>query len=183
VAFLDGLEEVLFLWLGKTGDREVIDDQQVEFPLKRQNRPAPARNTVRHHTGILSAIIPESVSGMVRITQQGSDVIQSTIVNELLEADLVIADLTDHNPNVLFELGLRMAGDKPVALIKAVGTGRVFDVDNMLRVHEYQPHLWRSTVESDIPELVKHFKAAWENRGTDVSYMKLLRRVKANPLA
>lgn len=114
--------------------------------------------------------------------RQGSDVIQSTIVNELLEADLVIADLTDHNPNVLFELGLRMAGDKPVALIKAVGTGRVFDVDNMLRVHEYQPHLWRSTVESDIPELVKHFKAAWENRGTDVSYMKLLRRVKADAL-
>jgi nucleoside 2-deoxyribosyltransferase len=115
--------------------------------------------------------------------RQGSDVIQSTIVNELLEADLVIADLTDHNPNVLFELGLRMAGDKPVALIKAVGTGRVFDVDNMLRVHEYQPHLWRSTVESDVPELVKHFKAAWENRDTDVSYMKLLRRVKAEALA
>jgi hypothetical protein len=34
-----------------------------------------------------------------------------------------------------------MAAEKPVALIKAAGTGRVFDVDNMLRVHEYQPHL------------------------------------------
>jgi hypothetical protein len=56
-------------------------------------------------------------------------------VNDLLEADLVIADLTDHNPNVLFELGLRMAEDKPVALIKAIGTGKVFDVDNMLRVY------------------------------------------------
>jgi hypothetical protein len=111
--------------------------------------------------------------------RQGSDVIQSTIVNELLEADLVIADLTDHNPNVLFELGLRMAGDKPVALIKAVGTGRVFDVDNMLRVYEYQPQLWRSTVESDVPELVKHFKTAWENRATDMSYMKVLRKMKA----
>jgi hypothetical protein len=111
--------------------------------------------------------------------RQGSDVIQSTIVNDLLEADLVIADLTDHNPNVLFELGLRMAGSKPVSLIKAVGTGRVFDVDNMLRVYEYRPHLWRSTVEVDVPELVKHFKAAWDNRATDVSYMKLLRRAKA----
>jgi hypothetical protein len=38
--------------------------------------------------------------------RHGSDVIQSTIVNDLLEADLVIADLTDHNPNVLFELGV-----------------------------------------------------------------------------
>jgi hypothetical protein len=109
--------------------------------------------------------------------RQGSDVIQSTIVNELLDADLVIADLTDHNPNVLFELGLRMAVEKPVALIKAAGTGRVFDVDNMLRVYEYQPQLWRSTVETDLPELTKHIRAAWEHRSKDQSYMKILRRV------
>ena len=112
--------------------------------------------------------------------RQGSDVIQSTIINELLEADLVIADLTDHNPNVLFELGLRMAHDKPVALIKAAGTGRVFDVDNMLRVFEYQPHLWRSTIEVNLPELTKHITAAWENRDKDQSYMKILRRGSAD---
>jgi hypothetical protein len=34
--------------------------------------------------------------------RQGSDVIQATIINELLNADLVVADLTEHNPNVLF---------------------------------------------------------------------------------
>jgi nucleoside 2-deoxyribosyltransferase len=55
--------------------------------------------------------------------RQGSDVIQSTISNELLDADLVIADLTDHNPNVLFELGLRIAEEKPVALIKTATPG------------------------------------------------------------
>ena len=41
--------------------------------------------------------------------RQGSDLIHSTIVNDLLDADLVLADLTEHNPNVLFELGMRMA--------------------------------------------------------------------------
>lgn len=108
--------------------------------------------------------------------RQGSDVIQSTIINDLLEADLVIADLTDHNPNVLFELGVRMAMDKPVALIKAAGTGHIFDVDNMLRVHEYSANLWGSTIEKDLPELSEHIKAAWDNRDTDPSYMKILRR-------
>lgn len=49
--------------------------------------------------------------------RQGSDVIQSTIVKELLAADLVLADLTEHNPNVLFELGMRMAKDLPVVLV------------------------------------------------------------------
>lgn len=108
--------------------------------------------------------------------RQGSDVIQSTIINDLLEADLVIADLTDHNPNVLFELGVRMAEDKPVALVKATGTGRIFDVDNMLRVFEYNANLWKSTIDKDLLDLTEHIKGAWENRDSQQSYMKILRR-------
>lgn len=109
--------------------------------------------------------------------KQGSDVIQSTIINDLLEADLVIADLTDHNPNVLFELGLRMAHDLPIALIKSKDTGRIFDVDNMLRVYEYNQNLWKSTIETDIVQLVEHFKAVWDNKDSEQTYMKILRRV------
>jgi hypothetical protein len=112
--------------------------------------------------------------------RQGSDVIQSTIVNDLLQADLVIADLTEHNPNVLFELGMRMREDKPVALIKATGTGRIFDVDNMLRVLEYDSCLWSTTIKRDIPQLTEHIKTTWESREIGVSYLKLLRQV---PLA
>ena len=107
--------------------------------------------------------------------KDGSDIIHSTIVNDLLNADLVIADLSDHNPNVLFELGVRMAHDKPVALIRAKGTGQIFDVDNLLRVYDYNPNLWKSTLEDDIPNLVKHIKATWENRNSQTSYMKILR--------
>jgi len=92
--------------------------------------------------------------------QQGSDVIQSTIINQLLTADLVVADLTDHNPNVLFELGIRLAKELPVALIKAEGTGPVFDVDNMMRVAPYSPHLWTTTIKVDVPRLRDHIKAA-----------------------
>ncbi len=104
----------------------------------------------------------------------GSDVIQSTIINQLLKADLVIADLTDHNPNVLFELGIRIAKDLPVALIKAEGTGPIFDVDNMMRVSPYSQNLWRTTVEKDIPRLIDHIKGAWDNRSTERSYMQIL---------
>src|SRR5713226_4579077 len=115
--------------------------------------------------------------------RQGTDVIQSTIVNDLLNADLVVADLTEHNPNVLFELGMRLADDKPVALIRARGTGQIFDVDNMLRVFDYDPNLWATTVERDLPKLAEHIKATWENRETENSYMKLLRRTAAGTLS
>lgn len=114
--------------------------------------------------------------------QDGSDVIQSTIINQLLKSDnLVIADLTDHNPNVLFELGIRIAKEFPVALIKADGTGRIFDVDNMMRVLAYSPNLWPSTVENDLPKLSRHIKAAWDNRTTGKNYMQIL--TNAQPAA
>lgn len=106
--------------------------------------------------------------------KQGSDVIQSTIINQLLKADLVIADLTDHNPNVLFELGIRIAKELPVALIKAEGTGPIFDVDNMMRVSPYSQNLWRSTLDRDVPRLTEHIKGAWDNRSTERSYMQIL---------
>ncbi|MEN6405903.1 MAG: hypothetical protein ABFC77_05470 [Thermoguttaceae bacterium] len=105
---------------------------------------------------------------------QGSDIIQSTIINQLLQAELVIADLTDHNPNVLFELGIRIAKELPVALIRAEGTGRIFDVDNMMRVFPYSPKLWTSTIEKDLPKLTEHIKTAWDNRSTYRTYMQIL---------
>lgn len=104
----------------------------------------------------------------------GSDVIQRTIISDLSKADLMIVDLTEHNPNVLFELGWRMALEKPVALIRAAGTRPIFDVDNMLRVYDYNPRLWKSTLEKDIPALVEHIKATWDNKDSDKSYAKIL---------
>ena len=107
--------------------------------------------------------------------RQGSDLIQSTIVRDLLDADLVIADLTEHNPNVLFELGVRIAKEKPVVLVKAEGTGRIFDVDNLLRVYEYKAQLWRTTIEKDLPGLTEFVRGAWETRDSEQTYMKILR--------
>lgn len=125
-----------------------------------------------------SLITPAAVEAGFKVEtamREGSDIIQSTIVKELLAADLVIADLTDHNPNVLFELGLRMAEEKPSALIRARGTKPIFDVDNMLRVFDYNPNLWKSTIETDVPKLAAHLKATWDNRKTATTYMQLLR--------
>jgi nucleoside 2-deoxyribosyltransferase len=106
--------------------------------------------------------------------RQGSDIIQSTIIRDLMDADLVIADLTEHNPNVLFELGVRIAKEKPVVLVKAEGTGRIFDVDNLLRVYEYKAQLWRTTIEKDLPALTEFITGAWETRDGEQTYMKIL---------
>lgn len=128
---------------------------------------------------LVNLITPAAVEAGFRVEtakRDGSDVIHSTIVNDLLNADLVIVDLTDHNPNVLFELGLRMAIEKPIALIKAKGTPAIFDVDNLLRVIDYDPNLWKSTIEYDIPRLANHIKGSWDNRDKNKTYMQILRQ-------
>jgi len=141
----------------------------------------------KHPAGFFAEVLRSLITPAAKASQftvrtanrQGSDLIQSTIINDLIEADLVIADLTEHNPNVMFELGMRMAEDKPVVLIKAQGTGPLFDVDNMLRVFEYSPNLWQTTVEKDMPSLREFIKGAWDNRASDKSYMKILRGAKS----
>lgn len=138
----------------------------------------------RHLTGFFEEVLvnlfaPAATAAGFEVQtakRQGSDVIQATIVNDLLKADLVLADLTEHNPNVLFELGLRMKADKPIVLVRAKGTGPIFDIDNMLRVEEYDPSLWISTVEKDIPRLTAHILATWENKDTMPTLMDILLR-------
>ncbi|NDP38606.1 MAG: hypothetical protein GZ093_07625 [Rhodoferax sp.] len=108
----------------------------------------------------------------------GSEVIQSTIVNDLDTADLVIVDLTEHNPNVLFELGMRIAFNKPVCLIRAKGTAPIFDIDHMLRVYDYNPSLWASTLLTDVPALSEFITETWKNKDTERSYLNILRENK-----
>src|SRR5947209_8509853 len=87
--------------------------------------------------------------GVMTARREDSDIIHHTIINQLLNAELVIADLTDHNPNVLFELGIRLAKEKPVVLIKSKDTGPIFDVDNLMRVYIYDQNLWSTKVAAD----------------------------------
>ena len=100
----------------------------------------------------------------------GSDIIHSTIIQAISNAKLVLADLTEHNPNVLFELGITIALKKPVVIIKTEETGQIFDIDNTIRVFSYNQNLWPSTLANDIPSLSTKIKAVVNNIGKDKSY-------------
>lgn len=90
--------------------------------------------------------------------KSGSDIIHKTIVSSIFNAELILADLTEHNPNVLFELGLAIAFKKKVAIIRAKGTNPIFDVDHSMRVLDYSPNLWKSTLEMDVIKLAQHLE-------------------------
>lgn len=66
--------------------------------------------------------------------------IQLDILQKLLDSDMAICDLSTRNPNVLYELGLRQAFDKPTVLVQEHGTPKIFDI-SPLRYIEYNPSL------------------------------------------
>ncbi len=73
-------------------------------------------------------------------------------------------------------LGAIPAPELLKATLLDVGTGKIFDVDNVIRVYEYNPNLWRTSVEEDLPKLTDFIKDAWETKESDRTYMKVLRR-------
>ena len=73
----------------------------------------------------------------VRVDQiNDSDSITQTIIDKLLSSELVIADISGHNPNVFFEMGYRKCTDKPIIHLKRKGETIPFDV-NTVRTFEY----------------------------------------------
>lgn len=73
----------------------------------------------------------------VRVDQiNDSDSITQTIIDKLLSSELVIADISGHNPNVFYEMGYRKCTNKPIIHLKTKGESIPFDV-NTTRTFEY----------------------------------------------
>jgi len=72
------------------------------------------------------------------------------IIRYIVEAEMAICDLSSGSPNVLYELGIRHAFNKPVTLIKDLRTGRMFDIQG-LRDIEYDESLRADATERVIP--------------------------------
>lgn len=81
------------------------------------------------------AIITEAVRSIsdpifdVAMVSESEDVgvIHKKIVQNLYNADIVICDVSAKNPNVMLELGMRLAFDKPTVIVKDDKTDYSFD--------------------------------------------------------
>jgi hypothetical protein len=107
---------------------------------------------------------------------QETNLIHLDILQRLLNAPVAVCDLSTRNANVLFELGLRQAFDKPVVLIRETGTPELFDVAP-LRATPYRPtRIYNEVIEDHAKirdAILATVRAAEKNEGVN-SLVRLL---------
>ena len=105
------------------------------------------------------------------------------ILKQLIDAPIAICDLSSRNPNVLFELGIRQAFDKPVVLIQEEGTPKIFDI-GPLRYLEYSKKMKYHDVLRTQTELTESINATKEAEGKQGNINSIVRLMAlSNPAA
>lgn len=84
------------------------------------------------------------------------DSIIGKIFSALQESPMALCDLSNRNPNVLYELGIRQAYDKPVVLVQDEKTERIFDVSGISTVQYSSKRLYEDVLKNreDITEAI-----------------------------
>ncbi|WP_155616951.1 hypothetical protein [Xanthomonas translucens] len=110
-----------------------------------------------------------------------SGLITSQIINLILEADLVIADLTENNPNVYYELALRHATAKPFIQVAIAGQKIPFDIAGLrtIFVDLTDPESIESA-KSDLDGYVKEFMSG-HKADSPISLAKNVRLLQTDP--
>jgi len=107
---------------------------------------------------------------------KATNLIHLDILKKLIEAPIAICDLSSRNPNVLFELGIRQAFDRPVVLIQEGGTPKIFDIAP-LRYLEYSKEMKYHDVlrsQNELKDAIEATVAADKDAGNVNSIVKLL---------
>lgn len=92
---------------------------------------------LRVYEDIVKPAVEQTEFSAIRADEvKETNFIHLDILKKIINAPIAICDLSSRNPNVLFELGIRQAFDKPTVLIQEKGTPKIFDI-GPLRYLEY----------------------------------------------
>lgn len=148
-------------------------------------------DTLRKAKGVIESVIKPTLLnyGFFDIKPayeiNNSGMINTQIINRIVEDDLVIANLTGNNPNVMYELCLRHVAAKPIIQICEKGTVLPFDIkdnrtifytDDMLGAEELKGKMSlflkeisydEDQIDNPIYNAIKFGKLLKDTQGTD----------------
>lgn len=143
--------------------------------------------TRRALNGILDSVIRPilkkknyQVSVSNELSEAGS--ITNQIISRLLSDDLVIANLTHLNPNVMYELAVRHAAKLPVLIIAEKGTNLPFDISDQRAIFYVNDMAGSENLKKDLEEAVRESEKNKEvSNPIHDAKIKLAITEKANP--
>jgi len=100
--------------------------------------------------------------------------IQERIVTNIYNDEIVVCDVSSKNPNVMFELGLRLAFDKPTIIIIDDKTGYSFDIGSIEHL-SYPSSLRFSDIISFKEKLAQKVEATLKKYTEDANYSPFLK--------
>jgi len=101
-------------------------------------------------------------------------IIHKTIIQNLYDNPIVVCDVSGKNPNVMFELGLRLAFDKPTIIVKDDKTSYSFDTAAIEHL-EYPRDLRFTKIVAFKEKLRDKIKATHTKATTDPNYTTFLK--------
>jgi hypothetical protein len=135
-------------------------------------------NCTASHWADVKAILTEAVeaagfeANLVSFANE-SRIIQNAIVENLYGNDMVVCDVSCKNPNVMFELGLRLAFDRPTVVAKDNETDYAFDTSPIVHLPYPQSLRYAQIVEFK-KELATQVKSTYE-AAKDPSYKSFVK--------
>lgn len=103
-----------------------------------------------------------------------SGIIHKRIIQNLYDNPVVVCDVSGKNPNVMFELGLRLAFDKPTVIVKDEKTSYAFDTSAIEHL-EYPRDLRFARIVEFKQKLAEKIKATHLRATTDSTYTTFLK--------
>lgn len=101
-------------------------------------------------------------------------IIHKRIIQNLYDNPVVVCDVSGKNPNVMFELGIRLAFDKPTIIVKDDKTTYSFDTSAIEHL-EYPRDLRFSKIVEFKEKLASKIKATYERSTKDKNYTTFLK--------
>lgn len=140
---------------------------------------SPIDSCSEDHWRDVKSILSEAIEDAGFVPQLVSDaddvgIIQKRIIQNLYENPVVVCDVSAKNPNVMFELGMRLAFDRPTIIVKDDKTAYSFDTSPVEHL-AYPRDLRFSKIVEFKEALAEKIKATHEKSVKDPNYTTFLK--------
>ena len=136
-------------------------------------------NCSAEHWKEVQEILKDAISStgfVARLVSESDDsgIIQKRIIQNLYSDPIVVCDVSGKNPNVMFELGMRLAFDKPTIVVKDDKTDYSFDTSPIEHI-SYPRDLRFASIVKFKESLTEKIKGTYKRASEDKNYTTFLK--------